>query len=69
MPSILNRLLKVPEDEVTPEELYLSRRTFMRAAASLVVGTAAAAALGQGAGAADDELTEADKEQHGFAAS
>ena len=56
MPSILNRLLKVPEDEVTPEELYLSRRTFMRAAASLVVGTAAAAALGQGVGAADDEL-------------
>jgi sulfoxide reductase catalytic subunit YedY len=54
--SVLNRLLQVPEEEITPEELYVSRRTFMRAAAALAVGTAASAALGQGAGDAVDEL-------------
>ena len=54
--STLNRLLKVPESEITPEELYLSRRTFMRAAAAVAVGTVATAALGQGAGDAVDEL-------------
>ncbi len=54
--SVLNRILQVPEEEITPEELYVSRRTFMKAAAALAVGTAASAALGQGAGEAADEL-------------
>ncbi len=61
----LNRLLKVPEDQVTPEELYLSRREFMRAAAAVTVGAAAGAALGQaaedallGLGAADEQPTD-----------
>jgi len=52
----LYRLLKVPEDEITPEELYLSRRQFMRAAAAVTLGAAASAALGQGAADAVDEL-------------
>jgi sulfoxide reductase catalytic subunit YedY len=55
----LKRILAVPEDEVTPERLYLSRREFMRGA-GVVAGAAAVSAVstsfGQEAGAAVDEL-------------
>jgi sulfoxide reductase catalytic subunit YedY len=55
----LKRILAIPDDEVTPEKLYLSRREFMRGA-GVVAGTAAVSAMstsfGQEAGAAVDEL-------------
>ena len=55
------RLLDIPEAEVTPEELYLSRREFMRGAASLVgaaalLGAGAGRALAQGSADVGDEL-------------
>ena len=43
----LKRLLDIPEAEVTPEELYLSRREFMRGVATFV---GAAALVGAGGG-------------------
>ncbi len=57
----LKRLLDIPESEVTPEELYLSRREFMRGAASLVgaaalLGAGAGRALAQGSADVGDEL-------------
>lgn len=57
----LKRLLDIPEAEVTPEELYLSRREFMRGAASLVgaaalLGAGAGRALAQGSADVGDEL-------------
>lgn len=58
----LKRLLDIPDAEVTPEELYLSRREFMRGAAAFVgaatlVGAAGGSrVLAQGASGATDEL-------------
>ncbi|HZJ08652.1 MAG TPA: protein-methionine-sulfoxide reductase catalytic subunit MsrP [Trueperaceae bacterium] len=52
----LKRLLDIPEAEVTPEELFLSRRELMRGAVALVGAAAVSRALGQEAGAAVDEL-------------
>ena len=58
-----NRLLNLPDEEVTPERVYLSRREFMRGAAAVTVGAAAVGlgpvaqvALGQDAQGAVDEL-------------
>ena len=58
-----NRLLNLPDEEVTPERVYLSRREFMRGAAAVTVGAAtvglgpvAQVALGQDAQGAVDEL-------------
>ena len=58
-----NRLLNLPDEEVTPERVYLSRREFMRGAAAVTVGAAtvglgpvAQVALGQEAQGAVDEL-------------
>lgn len=61
--DVIKRLLKVPSSEVTPEELYLNRREFLKAAGiaatGLVVGPALGTALAQaGAGGADDVASE-----------
>ncbi len=61
--DVIKRLLKVPSSEVTPEELYLNRREFLKAAGiaatGLVVGPALGTALAQaGVGGADDVASE-----------
>lgn len=52
----LKRLLDIPEEEVTPEELYFSRREFMRGAAGMIGVAVASRAFGQDAAAADELL-------------
>ena len=55
----LKRILAVPEEEVTPERLYLSRREFMRGAGALAGAVAVSGlstSFGQEASAAVDDL-------------
>ncbi len=61
----VNRLIEVPDDEITPEKVYLSRRTFMRGAATLALGAAASRALGQGAEGSEGGGTTADLSELG----
>lgn len=60
----LKKLLDIPSSEITPEDVYLSRRQFMRGAALIAGGALAATALGQsqtdelrGLGSTDESLT------------
>ena len=52
----LKRLLDIPESEITPEELFVSRREFMRGAVALAGAAAASRAFGQGSAEAVDDL-------------
>jgi methionine sulfoxide reductase catalytic subunit len=58
--DVVKRLLRVPSSEVTPEELYLNRREFLRAAGiaatGLVVGPALGNAFAQGDVAHADDV-------------
>ncbi|MFO7545290.1 MAG: protein-methionine-sulfoxide reductase catalytic subunit MsrP [Trueperaceae bacterium] len=61
--DVIKRLLRIPSSEVTPEDLYLNRREFLRAAGiaatGLVVGPALGTAYAQvGAADADDVASE-----------
>ncbi len=60
----LKKLLDIPSSEITPEDVYLSRRQFMRGAALIAGGALTATALGQpqtdelrGLGSTDESLT------------
>jgi len=52
----LKRLLDIPESEITPEELFFSRREFMRGAVALAGAAAVSTAFGQESAAAVDDL-------------
>jgi len=45
--DVIRRLLKVPSSEVTPEEAYLTRRAFLKAAGIAAASLVAAPALGR----------------------
>ena len=54
----VNRLVELPEEEVTPEEIYLNRRSFMKGAVALTLGAVASRALGQSGEGSEIDLSE-----------